>query len=383
MFNDEIPLLVFTLMLVLIAFYCMYWSVFKIIKTSRFIRNESDISDGKVYRENKSSQNCITKVKFIDQQKNKLDTELKYWSGFSVTHFKENEISVRYRKVQPKLAYINQFKGAFALYSAVLSLSICLFFSAFFMVKDTDSFYIQYVELIERLNAKPDWQYTSDKTPFELFPEMAAVATLPEWVTDIYAPMNISDYSQMLDYIYSHPKAENEYQRNYLQAKNAKVIYYFMLHNKGNEFEVISGLFRFPYYLHDNFVKDAVLLMEFGLERYKNYLYPEPNQHVKSRDTYAHLVTKAYRVYMQDKRYSDAIRLLDQYYKVNKGLISDEIAAEIEWGIAFNYWKLAEHDKAIILTAKVATDWPRTNAGNIASRNLVQFKKQRAKPKKL
>jgi len=70
-----------------------------------------------------------------------------------------------------------------------------------------------------------------------------------------------------------------------------------MLNNKGNATEVIGGLLRFPYFSHDNFIIDTVLLLEFGLERYKHHKTLNSSIHVKRDDEHGNLVSKTNRVY--------------------------------------------------------------------------------------
>ena len=247
------------------------------------------------------------------------------------------------------------------------------------MLKTTDSFYPTYVDFSERFSAKPHWQYSSQLNEFDLFPELAAAVTLPDWVMQSYAPVNIKTQKEILDYIYSHPKAKNNNQRLYNDTKNAKALYYFMLNNKANPSDVITGLFRFPYFTHDNFIKDVVLLMEFALTRYKGHQTLSTSIHVKRDDEYGYLVSKANRVYIKDKRYQDAINLLTEFNNNQSKQISEWLAADIEWSIAYNYWQLAQHEKAIALTKAVIDKWAGTESANIASRNLVQFKKELAK----
>jgi len=383
MFADEIPYLLYVFTLLLLAVYCLYWSISRFKQVSQFIINGSQRVPANVFRKNKKGDVVVMTVEFTDHNNIKQNLDLKYWSGFSSKRFKGNNASVRYAKTDPKQAYINRFIGTYVLYSLVLLFSLSIFSQLFPMIKSTDSFYPTYVDLSERFTAKPHWQYTSDQNEFNLFPELASAVTLPEWVMQSYAPVNIKSQNEILKYIYSHPKAKNSYQRLYNETKNAKALYYFMLNNKGNPSEVISGLFRYPYFSHDNFIKDAVLLMEFGLERYKYHKTLNTSIHVKRDDEYGNLVSKANRVYMQDKRYQDAINLLTEFNNTKSKQISDWLAADIEWSIAYNYWQLAQHKKAITLTEAVIDKWSGTESANIASRNLIRFKKEQAKSKTL
>ena len=70
---------------------------------------------------------------------------------------------------------------------------------------------------------------------------------------------------------------------------------------------------------------------------------------------------------MRDKRYQDAFNLLTAFNNNKSKQVSDWLTADIDWNIAYNYWQLNQHEKAIKLIEVIVKKWNGTETANIVS----------------
>lgn len=70
---------------------------------------------------------------------------------------------------------------------------------------------------------------------------------------------------------------------------------------------------------------------------------------------------------MRDKRYQDAFNLLTAFNNNKSKQVSDWLTADIDWNIAYNYWQLNQHEKAIKLIEVIVQKWNGTETANIVS----------------